>query len=249
MDYDGYVHDFKLTKRDRYRLVAAARVYSAVGKLEPLALEAAYKADRREYELRSRFDDDDKLRRYSEQCLFTQLARDGNLVSEGSIDSTLLMYLIYSCAQFRDKCKEALFHTQDAWIAIYRVLHDRGFDIASSRESFCSYMARHEGKLYFIAMAMKLSKGINIKGLDGKWSDTKTNSPLGDGRGTRPLYTKLRNTPWRKWHEVEPDPNEKSSILRNFEHLKELATRFDALIDRFMMPGADYLELLAESIS
>lgn len=102
------------------------------------------------------------------------------------------------------------FTNQNCWRAIYRVLHDRGFECAMSPETFIAYMHREiNDRLhkFFIAWDAedhwKSPYAVKWE-VDKKSGKVKVDSSPLKGQ-TRDQYPFYQETPWREWEEARQE--------------------------------------------
>ena len=100
------------------------------------------------------------------------------------------------------------------WRAIYRVLHERGYLIASSPEAFINYMVKYKKEMQLMAEYFELADKSLMS--PDKWVLNDKGSPAVDkspfkasGNGSCPYY---QLTPWKQW---QTDYNERKPATRS----------------------------------
>lgn len=100
------------------------------------------------------------------------------------------------------------------WRAIYRVLHERGYLIASSPEAFINYMVKYKKEMQLMAEYFELADKSLMS--PDKWVLNDKGSPAVDkspfkasGTGSCPYY---QLTPWKQW---QTDYNERKPATRS----------------------------------
>ena len=125
-----------------------------------------------------------------------------NLSNSAYLHPSLMSLCIFHAATAR----KGLFTNQNCWRAIYRVLHDRGFECAMSPETFIAYMHREiDERLhrFFIAWdaedQWKSPYAVKWE-VDEKSGKVKVDSSPLKGQ-TRDQYPFYQETPWKEWED------------------------------------------------
>lgn len=125
-----------------------------------------------------------------------------NLSNSVYLHPALMTHAIFHAATTCNKN----FTNQNCWRAIYRVLHDRGFECAMSPETFIAYMHREiNDRLhkFFIAWEAESywKSPFSVKWeVDEKSGKVKVDSSPLKGQ-TRDQYPFYQETPWKEWEE------------------------------------------------
>lgn len=131
------------------------------------------------------------------------------LLAEQQLANTAYLHpvLMTLCIFHAGTTNGGKFTNQNCWRAIYRVLHDRGFECAMSPETFIAYMHREiNDRLhkFFIAWDAedhwKSPYAVKWE-VDKKSGKVKVDSSPLKGQ-TREQYPFYQETPWREWEEA-----------------------------------------------